>query len=121
MKEKLKALFVYFFGKKPDPAPEVAPVKPETTTNVVWTAGDSATSVPVPVQEVKTPEKVPEPEWNGWTKQEQPAAVVEQPVKKQPAKKRSPAPTPQVKASSNKPANKKPRNRVKKATPPKTS
>lgn len=117
MKEKLKALFVYFFGKKPDPAPEVASVKPETTTNVVWTAGDPATSVPAPVQEVKAPE----PEWNGWTKQEQPAAVVEKPVKKQPAKKPSVASTPQVKAPSNKTANKKPRNRVKKATPPKTS
>ena len=120
MKEKLKALFVYFFGKKPDPAPEVQPVKSEPNINVVWTAGDPATSVPAPaapVQEAKESKQ----EWNGWTKQEQPAAVVEKSVKKQPAKKSSPVAAPQVKPPSNKPANKKPRNRVKKATPPKTS
>ena len=89
MKEKLKQLFVYFFGKKPESKP-AEPVKVEETP----------APAPAPVSGLVSPSspvvaEEPKQEWKEWKKTPEPSAPVAETK-------------PKVKKPINKPAGKKP-------------
>jgi len=88
MKEKLKSLFVYFFGKKPDPKPEPEPVKTEPVKL------EPVTVLQPPVlHKIEDPiaPQAPEPTWKEWKRSpEESAPKVETPVAPPAAKVKKP-------------------------------
>lgn len=91
MKEKLKQLFVYFFGKKPEDKPaETVKAEEKPAPESVLTAPPIAITLPPPsvVEESKS-------EWKEWKKTPEPSAPVAEAKHK-------------VKKSVNKPVGKKP-------------
>jgi hypothetical protein len=88
MKEKLKSLFVYFFGKKPDSKPEPEPVKTEPVKL------EPVTVLQPPVlHKIEDPvaPQAPEPTWKEWKRSpEESAPKVETPVAPPAAKVKKP-------------------------------